>query len=211
VTIGDLLVLGDPPAQLLKPLAVIASHLHPALDEQVVPGKSKESCVLASLTVRDFLWRAGFKDAQVRTVYLMVDAHDADGQPLHSLGVGDHAKVPTIGGKPGDTAERWSGHMVVVLPRIGLLIDPTLYQTQREVWGGAVPGMVTVPLSRGGQLWHGMKTLAGMVWESKQRTVRAVWFGQENERWRHAPDAHRARRAPAVQRMHLCLRHAKSP
>ena len=56
--LNDMLVVGRPPAKLTKALATIASVLHPAYDE-VLPkaGKSKESCCLCSLTVRDFLWR----------------------------------------------------------------------------------------------------------------------------------------------------------
>ena len=42
---------------MLKALAAVAMHLHPAYDasEGALPGNSKESCLFSSLTLRDFL------------------------------------------------------------------------------------------------------------------------------------------------------------
>jgi len=79
--LGDLVVVEPGSAKFTKALAAIASALHPAFDALLpVPGKSKESCVLCSVTVRDFLWRVGFKDARVTTCYLALVAHDANGK-----------------------------------------------------------------------------------------------------------------------------------
>ena len=48
--LGEMQVIGSPPAKLAKALAVIADTLHPAFahDPRITPGISKESCVLCS-------------------------------------------------------------------------------------------------------------------------------------------------------------------
>ena len=48
--LGEMQVIGSPPAKLGKALAVIADTLHPAFahDPRITPGISKESCVLCS-------------------------------------------------------------------------------------------------------------------------------------------------------------------
>src|SRR5688572_10816402 len=65
--LGDMEVGGQPPAKLVKALATIASGLHPAFDALpwIAPGKSKNSCVLTSLAIREFLFRIGYGDARV--------------------------------------------------------------------------------------------------------------------------------------------------
>ena len=48
--LGDMQVIGSPPAKLAKALAVIADTPHPAFahDPRITPGIWKESCVLCS-------------------------------------------------------------------------------------------------------------------------------------------------------------------
>jgi hypothetical protein len=74
IRLGDMMVMGRPPRELLKALATIAGTLHPAFDShpRIAPGKSKESCVLCSLAVRDFFNNIGFDDAAVRPVFVVM-------------------------------------------------------------------------------------------------------------------------------------------
>lgn len=122
-------VLGDVPPKLLKALAVIADTLHaefarvPNIEH---PDKSKESCVLSSLAVRDFLRAVGFVNAGVRPVAVVMRAFTGD-TPLHSLGIG-------LPGTPRDDDRRWCGHLVAWVPGSRVLIDTTLYQAIRPQW-----------------------------------------------------------------------------
>lgn len=197
--IGDMLVQPHPDTRMFKALAVISSVLHPAYDN-VLPtlGKSKESCVLCSLTVRDFLWKIGFKHARLQTVYLALRAVDAAGEEIHSLGVGDHDKVPTVDTKPLDTRGKWSGHMVVTCG--SWLIDTTVYQTARPAWPD-MPGMFAVRLDlTGGPQSYGMDPLAGLQSPRDDGGVQSIlWLQQPNERWRGGPDTDRALRLPVVR------------
>ncbi|RWN98184.1 hypothetical protein [Mesorhizobium sp.] len=197
----DLMIIGEPPAKLVKALAVIADKLHPAFDSTVsniVPGKSKESCVLASLAVRDFLWRIGFKDARLQTVYTIVRGLDAEGNQTHSVGVGDHKGMRTLDKRDTrDTPVAWSGHMVVLVD--SFLIDPTVYQMRRPAWEG-LPGMMVLPLDLvGAERQLGLDPLAGTeaLWDDKR--VVMIWLAQENERWRSVHDTRRDRRASVVK------------
>ena len=199
--IGDLRIVGEPPLKFIKALAAVAAALHPAFDEIVRPGQSKESCVLCSLTVRDFLWKVGFKDARVVTVYTVIRAVGDDGVEIHSLGVGDHnGTVPTLGGRTlKDTPERWSGHMVVEVPSAGYIVDTTMYQMMRPQWP-VLTGMLATPIERDGTHSFGLDNLADVGATQPDGSMVAVrWLLQPNERWRAAPDAERARRAPVVK------------
>ena len=117
--LADMLVQGEPPAKFLKALAVIAARLHPLYDAEpwiVRPGRSKESCVLSSLAVRDFLWKVGLKDAEVRPVVMTIKALDGDGRQK----CGDHdMEVVRRQSVPGGD---WPGHMVVAVPSPGYMI-----------------------------------------------------------------------------------------
>src|SRR5262252_7800728 len=124
--LGDMMVVGNPPAKLWKALAVIADALHPSfeLEPRIAPGISKSSCVICALTVRDFLRAIGFDMARVAPVCAVMWASE-NGKQLHSLGIGH----------PDDDsafADRWSGHLVVVIG--AFLIDATLYGAQRPQW-----------------------------------------------------------------------------
>lgn len=198
---ADMHVVGAPPAKFAKALATISASLHPAFDKVVPPGKSKESCVLASLAVRDFLWRAGFKDARAQTVYLVVQALDENDREIHSLGVGDHAKVPSVGRAPNERPDRWNGHMVVVVPSVGYLVDTTLFPAKRSAWP-KLPGMLAASIEPGkpGPPWQGLVPITGTrMRQADGSMLYLIWMDQANERWRGAPDTERDRRDPVVK------------
>lgn len=207
--LGDLEVVGGtPPAKLAKALAVVATELHQTFAVQPFmahPDKSKESCVLSSLAVRDFLWKVGFKRAEVAPVYIVVRALREDGTEIHSVGCGDHNVFPIQTRHHGhvtDTATHWSGHMVVLVN--GWLIDPTVYQAKRQQWP-ELAGMMAAPLfddpfAHGGDL----PLLSGF--QAKQphdgSTLLLSWWHQpHNTRWRGGGDCEKDRRAPVVKAM----------
>lgn len=203
MTLGDLLIVGTPPAPFVRALGAIAGALHPAFDQIVVPGKSKESCVLASLAVRDFLWQAGFKDARLVTVYLAIRAVDAAGRELHSVGVGDHnGTVPVSVPVPKETGDRWNGHMVVEVPSVGYMVDTTMFNMKRPAWPD-LPGMIATPIERDGVTRSfGLDHLACIRTEIDDGVQLMLWWlVQPNERWRDAPDTERHRRLSVVKAM----------
>jgi hypothetical protein len=194
--LGDMTVLERPPAKLLKALAVIADGLHQGFDLQprIQPGKSKESCVLCALTVRDFLRKVGFERARVAPVFTGMWAWDGD-KPLHSLGMGE----------PDDTQRReghWPGHMVVVAA--GYVIDTTLYGAVRPAWPQLTP-MMAVPTGTSQHRWKGLRLIAGASLEDSDRPGYAFdvfWFDNpSNTSWHAGPDCERARRMPVVEAM----------
>jgi hypothetical protein len=197
ITLGDMTVLGQPPPKLAKALAVIAGTLHQeyaADPHMATPDKSKESCILCSLTVRDFLHNIGLIDAVVQPVALVVYATRA-GEQLHSAGCGE----PDAPQRDG----RWNGHMVTVVNR--WLIDATIYQiAPRPAWPD-LGGMMALPLtdlkiSR----WHGMRGIAGadMVDPDTDYCCSVRWYdARQNKRWRDAPDTKPIRRAVVVDTM----------
>jgi hypothetical protein len=203
VMLGDMLVVEESSPELMRALAVIAS-LHEAYDRLpwLAVGKSKESCVLASLTVRDFLWRIGFKDAQCRSVYYVIRAWDSAGQELHSIGVGDHYQVPASHRNLHKLRhDRWSGHLVVVIPSLRCVIDPTLYQVIRPQWS-TLPGMIAIPLlDKPEQLWN-MDVIAALEAKEGDSLLAMMWLDQPgNDGWHTAPDKAKERRADVVKAM----------
>ncbi len=200
IPLGDMLVCGDPPpAKLLKALAVIAGHLHPtfAAMPNIKPGISRESCVLCSLTVRDFLQRVGFVRAFVSPVVTVVRAAE-HGKELHSAGIGVPGTPPR--------ARRWNGHMIVIVDGL-FLIDTTLYQIARPQWEG-LPGMLAAPLGfqegAPGRMW-GLDVLGALFMQDDQRPTyetMITWLANpSNAAWRNGPDASRDLRRPAVNRL----------
>src|SRR5262245_23199620 len=126
VMIGDVAVVTNPGAKLLKAVATI-NGIHDAFDATGVmkfPGKSKESCILCALAVRDFLQRIGFKDAAVRSVGVLVQAR-RNGEVLHSVGVGLPARFYTDEAAKGRNGSGWNGHLVTTVGKF--MIDTTLY------------------------------------------------------------------------------------
>jgi hypothetical protein len=186
MTIGDLKVVGRPSGKLMKALAVIATVLHQEYARQGAlqhADMSKESCVLSSLTVREFLVAIGFTRAEIRPVCVKLWAMRG-GNVLHALGIG----VPGPEDKPG----RWNGHMVVSIPEEGWIIDTTMYPCDRQVWAGLWPGMIALPERPefGGED-YGLKTATGVGFEFEAEGK----LRQSEEPWLEAP--RRASAAPA--------------
>lgn len=193
--IGDMRVAGPPPGKLAAALTIIATHLHDEFDRagHTKPDKSKESCILASATVREFLFRAGFRDAEMRPCVFVIIA-EKHGEFLHSLGIGNpKGPDPKITG-------RWDGHAVATAS--GWLIDTTLYQAKRAQWP-ALPGMVAAPLippGDGGELF-GLPIVSGLVGKDPQNDadVTLAWLDQPtNKSWKTAPDYQRKRDRSAI-------------
>lgn len=197
--LGDLMLMGTPPAKLLKALAVIASELHPAFDALpgITPGISRRSCVLCSLTVRDFLQRIGI--AAVAAPVVAVLAATEKGQTLHTAGIGVPGQVP----RP----RNWNGHMIVVVPEAEYLIDTTLYQINRPAWSD-LPGMVATPIIKQMQPGHGrmwgldVLTSIQMTEAERDYEFQLTWLANpRNNAWRNGPDARRDLRRPAVAKL----------
>jgi hypothetical protein len=213
VLIGDMQLVGEPPLPLIKACSVIALAMHQAYDQSpwLQHGKSKTSCVLSALTVRDFLRRAGWKAAQVAPAYLLVRAFDAAGNDVWSVGVGDHHAVQRellpLGGQlsgrrlPENDDFNWSGHLVVKAG--GYIIDPTLYQCARPAWP-ELPGMMATPLDPPDEpALFGMQPLACMSGEREDGfRILTAWLDQPwNTGWKDAPDTELRRRLPVVQHL----------
>jgi hypothetical protein len=201
--LGDMFVAAIPSPAFARALAVIADTLHSSFDKQPwiqFPGKSKESCVLATMATRDFLWRVGFKEAQCCSVYFAIKAVDRKGKELHSLGMGDHSKVP--GMHRGLRPDKWSGHLVVRLPKMGWIVDTTLYPVIRPQWSD-LPGMIAMPYKRDEEhrCW-GMATLASLSTSGGQGMVMMAWLDQiYNDDWKTAPDHAKERRVEVIREM----------
>lgn len=181
--LGDVLINdagGRPPLDLMKALAVISAYLHPTFDAYYEDGVSKESCILVSEVLRDFLYRIGFKDVEVRSVLFWIERR-TDDKATHQL----------IIGKPGepDRNGKWNGHMVAVLPKTGWLIDCTLFQAaQRGNWQ-FLPGMVATPIHDLGKTPDDRKIVTAFIWRNGADEVQGSWIDtSENNRWRTAPD-----------------------
>jgi hypothetical protein len=208
--LGDLLINdadGRPPLNLMKAMAVIAEWLHPTFDVYYEDGVSLDSCILVSAVVRDFLFRIGFKDAEVRSVSFFIERRKGE-EVTHQLVIG----------KPGDPDAngKWNGHMVAFLPKTGWLIDCTLFQAQRRHWE-TLPGMVATPIHDYDMSVSGRKVITGFAAKQDADVIRGMWTDtSENNRWRTAPDLirggrrERHRRAVADRLVHYFQR-SKEP
>jgi hypothetical protein len=199
--LGDMYVQGKPPGKLVKALSIIASTMHQEFDRQdwILAGKSKESCVMSSLAVRDFFRRIGFTDVQMTPVYLAIEAHDKDGKTIHSLGVGDHVAA----GQAPAEGEGWDGHVCVRIPKFSYLVDTTVYQTIRPQWPD-LPGMFAMPYERDPeQKQFGLTPMAGIARTADNGDqMKIVWLDQPaNQSWRKAPDREIERRRNIVNTM----------
>jgi hypothetical protein len=209
IILGDMHVVGQPPAKLLKAMAVIADTLHPAYDAQITPeneaagdgriGGSKTSCIFSSLAACDFLRQIGFKRARVTTCYLFVRSYDAEGAETYSLAVGDHdqlAEFGLTGKRMPDSDTHWSGHMVCEVD--GWVIDATMYQCQRPAFDG-MPGMMALEIGSGMPVL-GLQPLAGVKTKGEQGSMMLMWLRQRNRRWQESlPDVSIVRRAKVVR------------
>jgi hypothetical protein len=203
---GDMTVIGELPMKLLKACAVVADTLHQefARDPDMEhPDKSKESCVLCSLAVRDFLRSIGFVNARVRPVVAILAAWEGE-TILHSVGIG----VPDT----PRVERRWCGHMVVWVPGSRTLIDTTLYPAVRPQWKD-LPPMLAITCNRkdvGGKRvggpCDGMPPIAALSLTDSDRPT--YEFGityldnPGNVTWHGGPDARdTARRRIVVEAM----------
>lgn len=197
--LGEMEILGEPPAKLLKALAVIAARLHPSFDALpwIKPGISKSSCVLCSLAVRDFLFRIGFTDAEVAPVLMAVRAF-RDGKELHTLGIG------TTDLREAATAKvKWPGHLIVRLPTTGYLIDTTLYQARRQHWQH-LAGMMAAPLATEvDDRPFGLRPIVGLSLTAPDKAEVEMWWLDQpgNKFWRRGGDAGPRRRLDVVNSM----------
>lgn len=187
IELGDMTVIGSPPPKLWKALAVIVDQLHPTFAKQPWiehKNKSKESCVLSSLAVRDFLWALSFLNAHVRPVATAMRAM-RKGEVLHSLGVG----MPD-GEMYARTPRRfWNGHLVVVVD--GFVIDTTLHRMRRPQWP-KLAGMLALPLKPPtDELVYGLKPIAGGgVWLNPSTSFEIIYLDNPgNSRWTEGGDA----------------------
>jgi len=193
--IGDMMTVGAVPPRLAKALAVISAMMHQSFDfnPRMLPGKSRESCVLSSLTVRDFLIAIGCANVRVRPVVTIMVA-ERDGKQLHSLGIGT--------GEKGARKGYWDGHLVVTAD--AFLIDTTLYYARRDAWP-LMPGMVALPVQRGRRpMYGGLKPIAGLsLSEPEERyEFSMVWLDNPgNAGWERGPDIDPMRRTPVVSAM----------
>jgi hypothetical protein len=202
--IDDLRIAGRPPTRLLAAMIILAKHLHPEFHRDGERSfKSRESCILCSLAVRDFLFRAGFHSAELRPVVFIIMAQK-NGTLLHSLGIGNPA------GPDPRIKDRWDGHAVVVVDR--WLIDTTLFQASRKQWP-SLSGMVAAPMApphnkanpiTEREMMFDMPIISGLIGhESDGTEVTLAWLDQpKNKLWKTAPDAYRKHyRAGVVDRL----------
>lgn len=191
----DLFVAGSASPKFLKALAVISKHLHPLFndDPTLKPDVSKVSCILSSLAVRDFLWKIGFKDAQVRPVLFVIRAY-RDNKEVHSLGIGeDYSK-----GVHYRASNKWTGHMIVYVPSEKFIIDTTLYQAQRDAWE-MLPPMFASSENRKHKAF-GLSSISALLHSNDNYELFLYWFDQpDNRQWRSAPDTAKDRRAGVVK------------
>lgn len=199
IMVGDMSVMGRPSMRLLKALAAISGVMHQEFaqrDGGSYGEFSKGSCVMSSLTAREFLHDIGYTRSEVRPVMAVMRAHRGDAE-LHSLGIGV-TDQPDVA-RPG----RWIGHMVVVVPEEGWLIDTTLYEAaSRPVWAGAIGGMAAVPLMSERHYARNLPVLARFAVRNGDVTFDCLWLDNPtNKGWR-GPDAQRRHwRTPVVRKM----------
>jgi hypothetical protein len=207
IALGDMKVGARFSPKLTRALAVIATELHPAFDRQdwLMPGKSRESCVMCSLAVRDFLLAIGFDDAEVRSVTCFMRAEQA-GRELHSLGIGAPDRAYGSREVPPDQPDRWSGHLVCTVPSERALIDTTLYPSKRPAWADALPGMLVVTYDKPrGRKLYGHRPIAGAEVRDSDRPdyrFEIVWLDRrDNNGWKAGGDCQQWRRAEAALAM----------
>lgn len=199
----DLTILGTPPEAFIKAMRVASTNLHQFF-RPIFGENSKTSCVLSSLTLRDFLFQAGFRDVEVRPVKTIMKAVRG-GEELNSVGIGySHGGKADIG--------RWTGHMVVCSPSLNYVIDTTLFQAKRDAWP-FLPGMMAVPIHNQQTIQEifGLKTITGfkITVPEDDYSFEIIWLDDPtNTKWKEAPDTSKRRREPVVQKLTAALARA---
>lgn len=183
--VGDLWVTDRPPPKLETALSVISMFLHQTFEaeQRIDSGLSKTSCILMAATVRDFLYRVGFRDAQMRSVVFWIEAI-RDDKVIKQLGVGNPEG-------PQHREDAFDGHMVVVTE--GWLIDPTMFHaTPRPEWPNFPTMMASALYSGDPPLdWFGLPILVGRAIPENEvgNMVRWAWLDQPtNDDWKRAGD-----------------------
>lgn len=153
--------------------------------------------MLSSLTVRDFLFHAGFRDAEALPVKALMRA-EQDAKQLHVVGVGFSSAT-------SDQKDRWAGHMAVVVPSLNYLIDTTLFSAKRPQWD-FLPGMLAVPIAQDDEekRHFDLKAITGfrVSVPDKDYEFRIVWLDdRQNTLWKRTPDTSKRRRERVVSRM----------
>lgn len=151
-------------------------------------GKAMNVCILASLSVREFLRRINI-EAEVKSVGLIVKATAYEANiPLHTVGVGCNKlwNEPYKG-------KNWDGHLIVAVP--GYIIDPTFGQIRRNAWEW-IPDCAVVP--RGNKLPpitmdNGQSLPVVAHWQESvikhNYRFAATWLAYTNNKgWRDSPD-----------------------
>ncbi len=188
--IADMLILPSANERFQAALSVVAKHLHStwAFDHFEGGEISKQSCVLASLTVKDFLFKCGFHDAKVTPVFTIMIAR-LHGKQIHSLGIGKPDEKPLSKGS-------WPGHMVVEIPSQNVIVDTTLYPAMRPHWP-ALPGMICTTINGDGSIMYDYPILTGIGLSKDESGYDfSVWWlrTEHNTSWKKAPDAINLRR-----------------
>jgi hypothetical protein len=181
--------------KLFNALEIVALHMHDLFnrDGRFIHDISKQSCVLCSLTVRDFLFLNGFRDVEVRPVFVAIRAIENNAE-LYSLGIGN------LNLKAAPDPKRWHGHMVVYLPSDGIIIDTTLYQAKRSYWS-KLPSMMVTQFDDSHEQWN-LRSIASVMAEQEQKSLIIQWFDQPmNKNWKDGPDTSKRRREPIVKAM----------
>jgi hypothetical protein len=207
IVLGDMAIVTDrkiTDGKLIKALAML-NIIHKEFDKTGVmafPGKSKESCILCALTVRDFLQRIGFKDASVRSVGVLIRAR-RNGAELHSVGVGLPLRFYEPDALGMYNSSGWNGHLVTTVDRF--LIDTTLTPWKREHWPH-LPSMLTLPYEEPNP--HKSFPMKGLfpiaaTWtdipDDKTYEGEVIYLDQpKNRSWKAAPDAGKGRRRAVV-------------
>ncbi|MBK1666738.1 hypothetical protein CKO28_01590 [Rhodovibrio sodomensis] len=183
--IGELVAFTDPPSDLLPILRVIGHDLHRILGKKnsVPEGRSRRSCIWASLTVRDLLRHSGFPDAEVAPCLLRIQGVDPEAELRRELVIGEEPDNP---GDPG-----WTGHLVVIAR--DWMIDPTLGQARRP-WWRKLPEIAATPTI------DPADRISFIL--SADRTTAVEWVARPDlDDWQTAPDAARERRLVEVRKL----------
>jgi hypothetical protein len=135
----DLVAPSAAPLRFRVALRALAASLDSALRRAgfVQAPRLAPGGVVAALATRDLLRHAGFSTAAATPAAAWLRA-ERSGAVLDEILYGD----PEAGGLVGGT---WGGHLVVVVPEIGMLVDPTFGEARRDHWPG-LPRIAAAPL-----------------------------------------------------------------